>query len=326
MDPSELDAHLRQHSPSEERYLTGWVNPQIEDWLKSTGDELPRVGFGQIQFKTHYPCKKHSRFNDYPEHVHSWVELEYMYSGSVVQQVMGLPLELKCGQCILLDQNTRHKIPRLGEDQILLNFMMSPDSIAELLKTIDLGTSVVSEFLVNSMRQTAKKDSYIFFDSTDSWRLRSLVEDFYCDSEDGGPYQDGRLESIVRLMLFELATLCRDGKSSASVEESDQISVLPALRLIERNYTTITLEEAAAEVGVSPTYLSRLLKKRTGSSFSRLVVRQRMSEAARMLDNPDVPVTEVAERVGYQNVTFFYRKFKAEFGVTPGEWRARERA
>lgn len=48
-------------------------------------------------------------------------------------------------------------------------------------------------------------------------------------------------------MLFELADLCRAGRSSASIEPMDQISVMPALRLIERDYATITLEGAARE-------------------------------------------------------------------------------
>lgn len=79
-------------------------------------------------------------------------------------------------------------------------------------------------------------------------------------------------------------------------------------------------------MGVSPAYLSRLLKQQCGSSFQRLLTHQRMSEAARLLDLGTTSVTEVAHRVGYNNVTFFYRKFQEEFGCSPGTWRTRKHA
>lgn len=326
MDPTELDAYLRRHTEHEERYLAGWSSPETSRLFADKGMDEPRISIADIQSNissTRYFFKKHSRFSQYPEHVQEWVELEYMYAGSCVEYVRDMPIELREGQCLLLDQNTLHKPPLLSEEQILVNFMLAPDSIADLLRRADLGRTVVGELLVNTLSKTAHKNSYILFASEGSWRMRSLVEAFCCDYLDGGPYAETRLEAIVHLMLCELADLCREGRSSASLEKVDQISVLPALRLIERRYASLTLEDAADELGISPTYLSRLLKRRTGSSFQRLLVRQRMSEAARLLHDPSLSVTEVAKRVGYENVTFFYRKFEAEFGCTPGEWRER---
>ena len=51
-----------------------------------------------------------------------------------------------------------------------------------------------------------------------------------------------------------------------------------------------------------------------------------MSEAARLLDLGTTSVAEVARLVGYNNVTFFYRKFQEEFGCSPGAWRTRKHA
>lgn len=126
--------------------------------------------------------------------------------------------------------------------------------------------------------------------------------------------------------MMELINLCQDGRSSASLESAHQISVLQALRAIEEHYPDITLDGIARQMGVSPAYLSHLLKQQCGSSFQRLLTRQRMSEAARLLDLGTTSVTEVARLVGYNNVTFFYRKFQEEFGCSPGAWRTRKHA
>lgn len=330
MDPQELDAWLRHHTESEERYLAH-DESHLKARLKRAGtneDGLVRVPLGTTLFDAgrRFFFKKHSRFNDYPEHVHDWVELEYMYSGSCVQHLNEVPLEVKEGQALLIDQNTRHKVPKLGEDQILLNLIFGPETIPSLLEQLSAGSSIVTDFLTNTLSHSARKDSYILFKSEDSWRLRTLVQLFCCDILEDGTYVDDRLTAVFHLIMMELIRLCQEGRSSASLEASSQISVLPALQAIEERYPDITLDEIASEMGVSPAYLSRLLKKQTGSSFQRLLTRQRMSEAARLLSLRTSSVTEVAHRVGYSNVTFFYRKFQQEFGCSPGEWREQKHA
>jgi AraC-like DNA-binding protein len=330
MNPEELDAWLRKHSASEERYLGHDFSGIVALLHKagySTGDVV-RIPIGTALFNPQHRLafKKHSRFFDYPEHYHDWVELGYMYSGSCVQYLNGMPIEVKQGQALLVDQNTLHKVPLLGENQILLNLLFGPDTVPKLLGQLNIGQGSVTDFLANTMSQTAQKDSYILFASERSWRLRSLIEMFCCTFLDQGRSEDERLTPLFQLIMMELIRLCREGKSSASVKSTRQISVLPALQAIEEHYADITLDEIARQMGVSPAYLSRLLKKQCGSSFQRLLTRQRMSEAARLLDLGTASVTEVAHRVGYNNVTFFYRKFQEEFGCSPGAWRTQKHA
>ena len=52
---------------------------------------------------------------------------------------------------------------------------------------------------------------------------------------------------------------------------------------------------------------------------------QRLGHAASLLRNTDRPVEEVAHEVGYENLTFFYRKFREAYGLAPAEYRARHR-
>lgn len=325
----ELDAWLRKHSASEERYLRNDESGLAEK-LRTIGTNEqghPRIPTtAALSRERHFGFKKHSRFLDYPKHVHDWVEFEYMYAGSCVQHLNGMPIEVKQGQALLIDQNTRHKVPRLGEGQILLNLFFGADTIPALLEQQRSTRSIVYDFLANSMSQTACKDSFILFDAADSWKLRSLVVMFGCDFLEQESATDDRLTPLFQLIMMELIDLCQDGRSSASLKSARQISVLPALQAIEEHYPDITLDRIARQMGVSPAYLSRLLKQQCGSSFQRLLTRQRMSEAARLLDLGTTSVTEVAHRVGYNNVTFFYRKFQEEFGCSPGTWRTRKHA
>ena len=66
----------------------------------------------------------------------------------------------------------------------------------------------------------------------------------------------------------------------------------------------------------------------TGLSFCEWLHRQRIAEARSLLANPamvDRSVTEIALSVGFNDVSTFYRVFRAESGVTPGDYRVEAR-
>lgn len=99
--------------------------------------------------------------------------------------------------------------------------------------------------------------------------------------------------------------------------------VVDALRFIERNCLgRLTLQEIAAAIGRSPTYVTAALTRATGRSAGDWITAGRMAEARRLLLHSGEMVDVVAERVGYADVTHFIRMFRREHGATPAAWRA----
>ncbi|MBQ8893960.1 MAG: helix-turn-helix domain-containing protein [Clostridia bacterium] len=68
-------------------------------------------------------------------------------------------------------------------------------------------------------------------------------------------------------------------------------------------------------------YLGRLFKRKTGLTISAYVNRRRLEYAKKLLRSTNDPVIEIAARVGFNNVTYFNRLFKGQYGVTPTEYR-----
>jgi YesN/AraC family two-component response regulator len=93
------------------------------------------------------------------------------------------------------------------------------------------------------------------------------------------------------------------------------------MHYIEENFQTCTLEQVAKLFNLNPTYLSSLLKKHVGMNYKQLVQSQKLKYAVKLLKNTDMPVTEIANDIGYENVNFFYRKFKETYRCTPGDFR-----
>lgn len=78
---------------------------------------------------------------------------------------------------------------------------------------------------------------------------------------------------------------------------------------------------AAAYLGIAPEYLSRIIRKEFGCSFSQYVLRKKTEEICAELLASDAPVCSVAAGFGFDNIKYFYQLFARQTGYTPGEYR-----
>lgn len=83
----------------------------------------------------------------------------------------------------------------------------------------------------------------------------------------------------------------------------------------------ISLEDIAQLVGISPFYLSRLLKQELDKSFVEVLTEVRITEALKLLPDQTKTIREISEEVGYFNTNYFYKVFKKHTGMTVGEIR-----
>lgn len=321
MTPEELDNKLHALTAHEELYRQGWINPQIAQDMKTeiiNGQAVQRYRLGGAM--PLMSGSKHSRFNDYPLHIHPWMELNYMYSGSCEQIVNGKHILTKQGQMLLLNQNTLHKVPVLGENDILLGIYICKEYLTSTFFTRLSQRNILSQFFINSITDGLAHDNYIFFNAEHSRRLPLFIQEFFCEVYDPGTCSEDTLNSLFILILTELLQVyhCTVAKEPHLPQNT---TILPILRYIEEHYQSITLKELASTFSLNPTYLSNLLKAKTGSSFKELVTRQRIITARQLLLNSSLSISEVAHQVGYENTTFFYKKFQSMYDCSPSEYR-----
>lgn len=94
------------------------------------------------------------------------------------------------------------------------------------------------------------------------------------------------------------------------------------IEFIKNNYQRdISLEMAAEEVHVTPTYLSKLFKEETGINFIEWINRFRVCKAKELLEQTDKNITLIAEEVGYNDYRYFPYNFKKYFGISPRKYR-----
>jgi len=89
----------------------------------------------------------------------------------------------------------------------------------------------------------------------------------------------------------------------------------------ERFAEPIGREDVAQHVGVSEGYLSRCFTQETGLSLVHYLARYRIQQAKQLLASGDLPVTEIALKVGFSDGNYFSRAFRKEVGVAPLAYR-----
>lgn len=94
------------------------------------------------------------------------------------------------------------------------------------------------------------------------------------------------------------------------------------IAFIDDSYTEdILLGTLAKQFNLSIGYLSMLIKKETGKTYSEYVTEKRLALAKELLGDPTASINEIVQKVGYKDYFHFNKLFKKHFGITPSKYR-----
>ena len=83
----------------------------------------------------------------------------------------------------------------------------------------------------------------------------------------------------------------------------------------------LSLSLLADQFHLSKSSISKYFKANSGVNFSAYIERLRLTQAKKLILDNKLPIREIAEKVGYQNITTFYNAFRKIENCTPTEWR-----
>lgn len=122
-------------------------------------------------------------------------------------------------------------------------------------------------------------------------------------------------ESMIRVLTEVLAEYKRlNGGRSDAIERTFAY-------IREHLDQSLTLAQVAANIHMNPNYFSKLFKQETGKTYIEYLTEARMEWAAKLLRETPAKVSEIAKRVGYEDMKHFNHLFKRHTGVTPSQFR-----
>ena len=229
-----------------------------------------------------------SQCNSYP-----FYTFAYLLEGELVVEVDGKSILVSAGQLLLVPEGAeifiRHCKGCLGFDGRF---------VLENLKDASYPVLRIQSPILQSF----------WFD--DAVFLGALMKRMVTAYEDR---DQAFLQSAMDLILGQI----RPGDKVAQVPEKFLQMVF------ERGAAPASVSDYAARLEVSPNYLNKTVKIHTHRTAIDWIEIARLNLAKQLLKDPDIPISEIAERTGLDDQSYFSRFFKRKTGFTPSQFRSR---
>lgn len=161
-------------------------------------------------------------------------------------------------------------------------------------------------------------DEFIHLAVPSGHAIRSLLEMMAVEYADAQSDTQPLLKSMLQTLLLEIARRYRLQKNAPAKQTvSEQI-----LAYMDDHSDDVALKTIAEQFGYHPNYISALLHKETGRTFSEILLEKRMNRAVLLMQNTTLSLEEISAMLGYSNHSNFYKAFKAYYRTTPREYRA----
>ena len=275
----------------------------------------------QIIYSPHYDfyVDKIRRTSDYAMktfHFHRKYEIYYLSEGMRRVFIDNSAYLVSAGNIVIIDKDQIHKTgpaASMPHTRYVLNFNPKYLSSAWGEEKVD---SLISFFTqgVHVLTVQMKTQNYV----------ENLLQRLICLND----VESAESELLRKCLLTELLVClkkCVSKQIQSNIGEPQKIrndTVSQVFAYISKNYQEpLSLAQIAAQLYISPCYLSHLFKKNTGLSIVEYLNSVRVRAAKQYLETTNLKITEITDKVGFCTASHFSRVFKAGTGLAPNVYR-----
>jgi AraC-like DNA-binding protein/quercetin dioxygenase-like cupin family protein len=262
------------------------------------------------EININYPTEKYNGLR----HRHDFFEILFVFDGHAVTSVDQDTITLDAGDACVMNPNAEHSITRFREEEdFAVNLLLSKSLFSQSFYAILFADENMNRFFNQYMLGSASPKSYMIFrGGEDAIRtVTSLITEFLHPRK----YSPVVIESIL-IMLFAYFL-----RSYNPGEAGDKQTLHEILDYLGDHFAKASLKQTARRFHYHPKYLSALIKKETGRTFSDILLDLRLRRAVVYLTTTRLAVERIVEMVGYYDRSFFYRAFKKRYGLSPAQYR-----
>lgn len=270
----------------------------------------PFLGGKQYQITDCYSAYE-SSFNN-RLHFHNFYEMSVIYEGCSDFLINGGVYPLRDRSIQLIRPSDYHRQQtREGQHIRYYNIIFSP------------------EFLTRQMQNALSRTGGALCANLDgeSWRSCLLLAQAVYRAA-AQQDADDLTDLFVRCNVENLCILLlrRSGGEALPCSDLPYEGIRRAVLYIHSHYREpVTLAQAAAEAGLSPSHFSAVFHKALGCTFSGYLLEYRLMSAERYLRQQDLSVKQIAFACGFRSYPHFITAFAKRFGCAPGAWRGRQK-
>lgn len=275
-----------------------------KDYHRTGAPELP-INIGIETPKKRLKLKPYAR-------THPGIEITLQVAGSTVNQIEDQIVTRHTGDIWIVPSGTPHRRIAYSEDSIIHWMIFLPEAI-----TMRPG-HFFQEAFVRPLSEgrlvmpTLIQPGHPCYEAVREALLQAKNSPFYQKN-----YRQKRFLILMQICLA-LMPYCHTREDIPIIQDTFPEPVRLCIgHIYNRYHTELKLEDIAKHCHLHPNRLSSIFKEHTGQTVFEYLTKFRIETAAGLLKQEDLPVSKIAELVGFRSECLFYRKFKEIMGTTP---------
>ena len=261
-----------------------------------------------------YHIKNEGRSFQIPVHWHDELEIIYVKSGFLTVSISGENYIGTPGDAFVVSPGNLHFMGSQAGEVDYFTFLFPLEYISfctddmlddKLLTPLKNGHLMIRPRIKDAAKELCEQLAEIYMAKNDEKKLEIAVQ----------------IKTKIILLQFILEMwkkgfVIENDTSGRNTIEKEMVSY------IQQNFTgKISLREFGEQFHLSEKYISRYFKEHFHITLSQYVTYLRLEHAKQLLQDTDIPVTDVAIQSGYQNVSYFIRSFQKAYAVSPLKYR-----
>lgn len=246
-------------------------------------------------------------------HWHEDLQFIYVFDGTICIRTLNKEEKLSAREGAFINKNVVHLVEKIGccryksflFPEFFVSFYIgSPAARLTSNITENKGIDVIA------LRNSAGWHSEV---------LQILNELAFIERQKDTFYS---YEVLSKLSVLWLVILKNVSPPNDPADNTTSVRMRKFLRYIETYYMEdISLEDMAASANVSKSEILRCFKTTLRTTPYKYLMDYRLQKAAELLTETDMPIGEIASRIGFGQQGYFGKRFKEKMGCSPGEYR-----
>lgn len=259
-------------------------------------------------------------------HRHQYIEVLYVIEGCFEQILLGEKRRFSEGEVVITDQNCDHADFLEKEDAAVLFLWLRPDFLDGILKSYE-GRDDLQRFLFHALDRQKREQSFLELkaeegaEEMEETGIGEILEILVAEDYGRQPGTEEIIRGNLIRLFHRLCTSYALQLHSSDQESKEKVLLYEVERYIRLHAAEVTVAGLEENFHYHRNYYNLLLRKYKGKSFREYVQEIRIRRAGELLLGTNLPLKQIAARVGYENTSFFYQLFTRVTGMTPGEYR-----
>lgn len=255
----------------------------------------------------------------FPSHWHHELELQIVLKGSARYRVNGTSYMVEEGCAIYIAPEAIHLASELSEGTIGYDVVLSPQLLIDLMNTANCEKY--------TLPLTARRPDALVItpERKEGHKILEFLKRMYYTDSTHITYELFLLENLIGIWRSLLALFPRqtaDSEDSGKLLREQRMKNM--LDYIHQNYSQpITIQDVAAAANISKSECFRCFSELSKITPAEYINKFRLLQASQLLITTDKSMADICFTAGFNNTSYFSKKFKEQYGVTPKAYRSK---